>query len=46
MHLPIVAFPHDGQRNVVSVFLTKRTPHELQIFSWLPIKSSSTSELR
>jgi hypothetical protein len=46
MHLPIVALPQLGQRKVVSVLLTKRKPHELQIFSWLPIKSSSTSELR
>jgi hypothetical protein len=34
MHLPIVAFPQLGQRNVVSVFLTRRIPHEEQIFSW------------
>jgi hypothetical protein len=46
MHLPIVAFPQLGQRKVVSVFLTRRTPHELHIFSWLPIKSFSTSALR
>jgi hypothetical protein len=38
MHLPIVAFPQLGQRKVVSVFLTKRTPQDVQIFSW-PIKS-------
>jgi hypothetical protein len=37
MHLPIVAFPQLGHRKVVSVFLTRRMPHEEQIFSW-PIK--------
>jgi len=31
----MVAFPQFGQRNVVSVFLTKRTPQEEQILSWL-----------
>jgi len=46
MHRPIVAFPQFGQRKVVSVFLTKRKPQELQIFSWLLIKSPSTSGLR
>jgi hypothetical protein len=35
MHLPMVTFPQLGQRKVVSVFLTKRMPHDVQIFSWL-----------
>jgi hypothetical protein len=35
MHLPMVAFPQLGHRKVVSVFLTKRMPHDVQIFSWL-----------
>jgi hypothetical protein len=34
MHLPMVALPQLGQRKVVSILFTRRTPHELQIFSW------------
>jgi len=35
MHLPMVALPQLGHGKVVSVFLTKRMPHDVQIFSWL-----------
>jgi hypothetical protein len=38
MHLPMVVFPQLGHGNVVSVFLTRRVPHEEQIFSWPDIK--------
>jgi hypothetical protein len=37
MHRPIWACPQLGHWKVVSVFLTRRMPHEVQIFSWLGI---------